>query len=169
MILRLASRAVYRVGRAGARMGSNPGRSGLKAPPGRTDIERGMSNPFLFEMRRAPRTTLEPMYHGATVHMTIGDSVWETEGHLYDLSLVGARLEVDEMLVPGQAVTAVLHLPGSAGNVHVSGTVVRVYSPMDDPGPRRVGVRFDRFLGPEHEARLRVHLGEAATPHRRAA
>lgn len=128
-----------------------------------------MTNPNLFELRRAPRVTLEPMYNGATVHLTVGDTIWEAEGHVYDLSLVGARLEVDEALTPGQPITIALHLPGSAGNVNVAGTVVRSYSPLDDPGPRRVGVRFDQFLSPGHEARLRVHLGESAPPQRLAA
>ncbi|MFK7960417.1 MAG: PilZ domain-containing protein [Phycisphaerales bacterium] len=82
-------------------------------------------------------------------------------GHVYDVSLGGARLELDGGLADGLQIDVQMHLPAEREAVHVSAVVVRVFDVEDDPGARRVAVRFEAFDAPADEARLRRYLGEA--------
>lgn len=79
------------------------------------------------------------------------------EGHAYDLSDSGIRLELDSALPVGTPVGIELHMPGLGSAIQLVGRVARVFDEIDDPGPRRMGVnvvgrtpsdtqRFDRLL-----------------------
>ncbi len=62
------------------------------------------------------------------------------EGHAYDLSHSGLRLELDSELPVGTPVEVELHMPGLGSAIHLVGKVARVFDEQDDPGPRRMGV-----------------------------
>ena len=79
------------------------------------------------------------------------------EGHAYDISDSGIRLELDSALPVGTPVGVELHMPGLGSAIQLVGRVARVFDEIDDPGPRRMGVnltgrtqadtdRFNRLL-----------------------
>lgn len=93
-------------------------------------------------------------------------------GHIYDVSLGGARLELDGDVRAGDVMHLSLHLPAERSPVDVDAVVVRVFDRDDDPGSRRVAVRFEAFTAPADEHRLRRYLDEpprAAVPAGRVA
>ena len=69
-------------------------------------------------------------------------------GHAYDVSESGVRVELDEALAPGEAICLSISLPGEQTGINARGEVVWTSDPEDDPGPRRVGVRFEQFETP---------------------
>ncbi len=89
------------------------------------------------------RFDLPPMYTTviACCHGSGDDR--RLHGHVYDISQGGARIELDEPLAPGERVTIDLELPGSGKAMMARGSVVWVNDDADDPGPRRMAVRFD--------------------------
>ena len=93
------------------------------------------------------RHTLRPMY--TTVTARRGAGRWgeapRLHGHIYDISEGGARIELDEPLEPGESVALVLTLPGARSGLEARGSVVWVNDAQDDPGPRRMAVRFIGF------------------------
>jgi hypothetical protein len=60
-----------------------------------------------------------------------------------------------------------LSLPGALGAVRARASVVWVGDAADDPGPRRMAVRFTGFADPRDEERLAAYLSSGAA--RRAA
>ena len=56
-----------------------------------------------------------------------------------------------------------LALPGETTSIFVSGRIVWVNDDVDDPGPRRMGAVFTRFLGANDQARLLRYLGGGGT------
>jgi hypothetical protein len=116
-----------------------------------------------FERRRHERTALPAMYCLVEAWpVTAGESAREPgrEGHVYDLSIGGARIDLDEPPMPGSELELKLHLPAAGAAVGVRGTVARLFGSEDDPICPRVGVRFVRFDDPADETRLRRFLGE---------
>lgn len=87
-------------------------------------------------------------------------------GHVYDISAGGARIELDEPLEPGERVAVHLELPGTDMGVDAAASVVWVHDADDDPGPRRMALKFTGFSDRADEMRLRRFL-ESST--RRAA
>jgi c-di-GMP-binding flagellar brake protein YcgR len=82
-------------------------------------------------------------------------------GHVYDISATGVRIELDEALHPGECVVLNLDLPGAQMSVNASASVVWVNDPQDDPGPRRMALRFTSFSAQADRDRLISYLGTA--------
>ncbi len=88
-------------------------------------------------------------------------------GHIYDICEAGVRIELDEPLEPGESVELELELPGAPGGVEASADVVWIHDALDDPGPRRMALRFTGFAGRGDRDRLTRYL--TTSPSRRAA
>ena len=123
-----------------------------------------MTAPQPSELRRYERFRLEPMYTSVTVQRVEGMKLQTIEGHAYDISEAGARIELDEALPVGERIGLCLRLPGESRSIFASGRVVWVHDAEDDPGPRRMAVEFTRFLGAEDQSRLMRHVGPRAAP-----
>jgi hypothetical protein len=106
--------------------------------------------------RQFERFALAPMYTAIEVTTANGDLV---EGHAYDISVAGARMELDRVLAPGEDVTAIVSLPGWTGPIHVCGSIVWVNDGDDDPAARRMAMRFTSFESSDDLARLVNFLG----------
>ena len=65
------------------------------------------------------------------------------EGHAYDVSHDGIRIELDASLPVGTPVEIEMHMPGMAA-MRLIGEVARVFDEIDDPGPRRMGIHVTR-------------------------
>jgi hypothetical protein len=104
--------------------------------------------------RRAPRRSLPAMYTGVTVHRVTDLRLETMHGHAYDLSISGARIELDESLEVGEPIAINLDLPGEAVSVFASARVVWIGEQDDDPGPRRMAVEFLDFLSDVDRKRL---------------
>jgi hypothetical protein len=111
------------------------------------------------DQREHPRFPLEPGCAGVTVQRVEGMALHTLDGHAYDISLAGARIELDRPLELGERLALCLRLPGEANGVFASGRVVWVHDDEDDPGARRMAVQFTRFLAEEDRARLLRFMG----------
>jgi hypothetical protein len=80
------------------------------------------------------------------------------EGHGYDVSLTGMRFELDDALPAGTEVSIELYPPAERDPIRMRGTVVRVFSTDDDPGPRRMAVQFTGFASPADRDRLTARI-----------
>lgn len=136
------------------------------------------------ERRRHTRFRVTPMYsqihvrrETATVDAdgqalppgSAGDPPPVLDGHLYDISVGGVRFELDVPLDDGERVTVEIVLPGCQKLIQASGKVVRINDSDDDPGPRRMALRFDRFADEESRQALVRYLGEGWLEQERAA
>jgi hypothetical protein len=65
------------------------------------------------------------------------------EGHAYDVSQDGIRIELDSTLPVGTPVEVEMHMPGM-GAIRLIGEVAREFDEIDDPGPRRMGIHVVR-------------------------
>ena len=74
---------------------------------------------------------------------------------------------MDEPLEPGESIAVDLTLPGATSTVSASADVVWVNDAVDDPGPRRMALRFTKFRSAEDHDCLRQYLGSGLV--RRAA
>mgnify|MGYP003349381161 FL=1 len=83
------------------------------------------------------------------------------EGHAYDVSDSGLRLELDSALPVGTPVDVELHMPGLGSAIHLVGRVARVFDEIDDPGPRRMGMNLSGRTPADSERFTRL-LGQAA-------
>jgi uncharacterized protein (TIGR02266 family) len=117
------------------------------------------------ERRVHDRFSLSPMY--TSVSARSGGEPSALTGHIYDISRGGLRIELDEPLAPGTDLALDLSLPGEGGELHARACVVWVGEPDDDPGPRRMALRFTGFGDPRDEERLSTYLASGAA--RRAA
>jgi len=113
------------------------------------------------EQRRHERIRLSPMYTNVTVQRVDGLYLRSIEGHAYDISESGARIELDEAIEPGERVAMCLRLPGSTTSIFASGRVIWKHDDEDDPGARRMAVQFTRFLNVDDRARLVRYLGSS--------
>ena len=118
-----------------------------------------------FSIREHDRFRLEPMYTSVTLQRAQGMSLRSVEGHAYDVSLAGVRIELDDPLTVGEPVSLTLRFGGEA--IHASGLVVWVNDEADDPGARRSAIRFTSFSTAADRDRLARSIGR--TPHRRSA
>ncbi len=119
------------------------------------------------DRRACERFTLMPMYTSVAAKRLADDAAEELAGHAYDISEAGVRIELDQALEPGESITVDLTLPGAASTVAASADVVWVNDAMDDPGPRRMALRFTNFRSAEDHDCLRRYLGSGLV--RRAA
>lgn len=100
------------------------------------------------------RIRLQPMYTAVTACPTGRDNDVRLEGHVYDISKGGIRIELDEALDPGEVVALHLELPGASSVVEASASVVWVHDEHDDPGPRRMALQFTGFPNDADRDRL---------------
>ncbi|MEM1026465.1 MAG: PilZ domain-containing protein [Planctomycetota bacterium] len=108
--------------------------------------------------RAAPRATVPPMYTLLRAKRP-GDERYPWAGHLYDVSMTGMRFELDEPLKTGEQIQLRAMLPGSEHvTIRVEGRVARMHE--DGPGPARMGLLIERFLGPHDRRKLTAYLQE---------
>jgi hypothetical protein len=81
-------------------------------------------------------------------------------GHAYDVSEGGVRIELDEPLPRDETVQLRLNLPGEQSPVAASANVVWVNDELDDPGPRRMALRFTDFVTSDDRDRLLRFIGQ---------
>ncbi len=114
--------------------------------------------------RHHERSTLPPMLTSISVQYIQGRADDEgfmlkrCDGHAYDLSISGARIEIDEPLEQGQMIAVSLTLPEGWGDVFTSARVVWVNDQDDDPGPRRMAIEFTDFLATQDRDILKKFL-----------
>jgi hypothetical protein len=116
------------------------------------DAETGLNR------RAADRIVMVPMYTAVTAQRNTQQGRQHLEGHAYDISANGVRIELDEPLAPGERVAMNIRLPGDLSDVAASGEVVWVHDSHDDPGPRRMALRFADFRSPHDRDRLTLYL-----------
>lgn len=95
---------------------------------------------------------------GPEFDLDLGTPADGLEGHGYDVSMSGMRFEIDEELPKGSEVAIDLYPPADTQPIRMRGTVVRVFSSDDDPGPRRMAVQFTSFATPRDRERLAARL-----------
>jgi len=91
------------------------------------------------------RIRMQPMYTAVTACLSKRGDDLRLEGHVYDISMGGVRIELDRPLDPGEVVALHLVLPGTQSPVLASASVVWVHDEYDDPGPRRMALQFTGF------------------------
>ena len=117
------------------------------------------TNPI--DRRAHQRYMLMPMYTTVEARRLAGDADRALLGHAYDISETGVRIELDEALEPGESIAVHLTLPGATSSVTASADVVWVNDEMDDPGPRRMALRFTNFRSDQDYDGLLGYLGSA--------
>jgi hypothetical protein len=130
------------------------------------------------DSRSAPRASIPAMYTLLRAKRP-GQERYPWSGHLYDISMTGIRFELDEALKTGDQLQIRAMLPGTEHiTIRVEGRVARMHE--NGPGPIRMGLLIERFLGPHDRRKLTGYLQEklgttdvapkpVATPLRRAA
>lgn len=111
--------------------------------------------------RQHERFIMPHQYTPVTVHRSGCMSLGGLEGHVYDVSESGIRLELDEPLHVGSQVIFQLQLPLGHGPVTGTAAVVWVNDQNDDPGPRRCALHIRDYLTAADHARLVGYIGEA--------
>jgi c-di-GMP-binding flagellar brake protein YcgR len=120
------------------------------------------------ERRRFARFKVSPMYSRIVVQRIEGDTAL-MDRHIYDISEGGLRFELDEPLADGERVTVEVSLPGCQKLIRASGKVVRVNDADDDPGPRRMALRFEAFADDASRVALARYLDQGWLEQERAA
>ena len=110
------------------------------------------------ERRVHPRQRLLPGYAAVYVQIVEDGKARILDGHVYDVSEGGVRIELDEAPAIGTYVSVCLQLPGAEGGIFATGRIVRHFDDSDEPGPRRMALAFRRFLGTKDRTRLRQVL-----------
>ena len=110
------------------------------------------------DRRRFERYALPPMYSPVTIQRGCGMVLRTLEGHAYDISEGGLRIELDTALEPAEPVTFAVELPYGGGVISGSGTVVWVHDAEDDPGPRRCAIAVRVFQSGDDHQRLVRYL-----------
>ncbi len=116
------------------------------------------------DRRTHERFALVPMYTTVTVQRVADLQMRSCTGHAYDLSAGGVRIELDDPLETGERITLHLGLPGEQWSITATGEVVWVNPDDDDPGPRRMAIRFVAFSSPGDRDRLVRFLGSGLAP-----
>ena len=105
--------------------------------------------------REFERIRVQPMYAAVTARTGTPDNPLRLQhGHVYDISESGVRIELDDALEPGQIVILQLDLPGADAAVEAAASVVWVHDDQDDPGPRRMALKFTEFQNRSDRNRL---------------
>jgi len=112
-----------------------------------------------FNDRAFDRFELTPMYTQVTVTRIDAMTIERIDGHVYDVSEAGVRIELDTPVCVDERVTVELRLPAETAAIFATGRVVWVNDAADDPGPRRLAIEFTRFLSDADRDRLVRHLG----------
>ncbi len=112
------------------------------------------------EARRSPRLKIPAMYSLVRVRAA-GSERYQWTGHIYDVSLSGMRFELDHPLKPGTEIEVRGVLPGNDYIAfRAAGQIVRFHDDLDEPGPVRMGMRFERFESDTDESRLTHYLDD---------
>lgn len=111
------------------------------------------------ERRRHPRIKLRPMYTSVAVAPQSSPDD-ELSGHAYDICEGGVRIELDQALETGTSARVRLALPGVHDEIRVAADVVWINDPHDDPGPRRMALRFSDFHSAEDWWRLHDYVAQ---------
>jgi uncharacterized protein (TIGR02266 family) len=111
--------------------------------------------------RTDERFVIAPMYSAVVARRmeAQGDAM---QGHAYDISAGGIRIELDQPLPLGERISMMLRLPGELTGFEASGEVVWVHDDQDDPGPRRMALRFADFSSPSDRQRLAAFLDKGS-------
>jgi hypothetical protein len=118
-----------------------------------------MSSTYFSDRRECPRFRLPPMYSSVTANgCTGGDQAGDLHGHVYDVSSSGVRIELDHALEVGDSIQIDLELPGLTTPIRTDANVVWVNDAEDDPGPRRMALRFTDFNTSGDRMRLSNYL-----------
>lgn len=122
-----------------------------------------ISSQPVYDRRRFERFALPAMYTTVRVHCVRDGRMTCLEGHAYDVSAGGMRVELDETLVPGEPVsveiTLPLHLTGDDGAIQTLGRAAWSNDSEDDPGPVRSAIEITRFVDAADRDRLLTILG----------
>lgn len=118
-----------------------------------------MSQPDAIDRRAHERFALPPMYTAVTAQRNTSGEPANLMGHAYDICEQGVRIELDEPLDPGETIALQLALPGATTDIYATAQVVWAHDADDDPGPRRMALRFTEFLTAAHRYRLIDYLG----------
>jgi hypothetical protein len=110
------------------------------------------------ERRVTARFALRPDVSRVVVH---NDGAL-MEGHVYNLSATGIRLELDEALAVGKQVEVDFFFAGILKAIHFTGVVTRVFDEIDDPGPRRMGIEIQSFASDTDELRMSALIESAS-------
>lgn len=103
------------------------------------------------------RRRLAPMYTSVTA--MLGDQPEAVlHGHAYDISQGGVRVELDEPIDAGRTVELHLGLPGEIASLQARADVVWVNDAVDDPGPRRMALKFTEFKTASDQQRLAMFI-----------
>ena len=112
-----------------------------------------------FNRRLHERFALPAMYTTVEATSAACPSGAPMHGHAYDISEGGARIELDEPLPEGEPLQVRFTLPGETSDVNTHADVVWVNPEEDDPGPRRMALRFTDFVTKGDHDRLMRFLG----------
>ena len=114
------------------------------------------------DRRQHARHALQAMYTSVEAIRSVQADGESLLGHIYDVSEGGVRIELDDPLPPGEPLQVKLRLPGETRGVAAHADVVWVNPEDDDPGPRRMALRFTDFISDDDRDRLRRFLAAAA-------
>ena len=113
------------------------------------------------QLRRHRRVRPAPMYTLVRVR-SVGRRRYQWSGHAYDISYGGMRFELDTSLAPGTEVDLCATLPGQKRTTfRATGHIIRLHNDVDEPGPVRMGMAFDRFANRSDRQCLRKYLSHA--------
>jgi len=114
------------------------------------------------DRRQHPRVRLPAMYTDVAAHVQDSSTPFEAaswhRGHVYDISLGGVRIELDQPLCSTGPVSLTLNLPGAEADIVANAEVVWTNDADDDPGPRRMALRFTSFRRPADQASLARYI-----------
>lgn len=114
------------------------------------------------ETRQSPRLRLPAMYTLIRLRRK-GETRFNQTGYIYDISQTGMRFELDEPIEPGTQVEFRALLPGSQTTTFsATGTMVRMHDDINEPGPMRMAVEFDRFKTTIDRQKLSEYLEQRA-------
>ncbi|MFG0284434.1 MAG: PilZ domain-containing protein [Phycisphaerales bacterium JB039] len=109
------------------------------------------------DRRVATRYTLPAGYIPVTVRALDGRGEHRL-GHAYNISVSGLRFELDEPVAPGERIAIRIGMPSPGGGVesalYAIATVVWLIDDAEEPGPVRIGARFDGFPRAGDQERL---------------
>lgn len=115
------------------------------------------------DQRHDRRYRVKPMYTAVEARRAGGGHEAEAlRGHVYDISVAGVGIELDRPLSPGESVALDLDLPGTQPDVRAAADVVWVRDDEDEPGPRRMALRFTSFGSATDRDRLVEYLRSTA-------
>ncbi len=127
------------------------------------------------DRRSSTRYTLPAAYTPISVRL-LDSARFTCDGHAYNISSSGLRFELDDPIAPGTRIAMRIALPGpevSVGEgaeagpdigpgraVFVFATIVWLLDDPDEPGPVRMGARFDAFGRAGDEQRLTTLIAD---------